>query len=374
MINGITSSDLNAYVEHLKNENQTVKTADLSFSLEDYLDTPDAESCIEISDSTLQNADKDFLEENADKLANFGVTKEQICTLTGGSETAEDTKEKDTKKNADNSAASNDLSAIINQNHKLKAEDAKIIKDVKKQEAKNNQERAKLETNILNAQKQNEYLNEIYSALNAKVSAEEDIKEQQANAQAAEYENAMIGKMDAQEASKTEQSKKIEADNTEVKEQNAFTKGFKADSSEHFSSVNIAINSSSDSLDNSKGYTLAGDNMNFTGIEVMEKGETINDSAITLAQTGLNMLANKNTAKEGQVVYDRAITLANDSFETITSGQEVALGAEKYYDQSKKYTNNGNMFMSKMTASVGNINSNNDILSNKIQELQSKEV
>ena len=97
MINGITSSDLNAYVEHLKNENQTVKTADLSFSLEDYLDTPDAESCIEISDSTLQNADKDFLEENADKLANFGVTKEQINNLTGGAETTEDTKEKDTK-------------------------------------------------------------------------------------------------------------------------------------------------------------------------------------------------------------------------------------------------------------------------------------
>ena len=42
-------------------------------------------------------------------------------------------KEKDTKKNADNSVAANDLSAIINQNHKLKAEDAKIIKDVKKQ-------------------------------------------------------------------------------------------------------------------------------------------------------------------------------------------------------------------------------------------------
>lgn len=377
MINGITSSDLNTCIEYLKQENQTMETADLSYSLEDYLDSPDAESCIKISDSTLKNADKNFLKNNVDKLTNFGISTEKINELIGeNTQKSENNKEK-VKKDTTKNVSVNNLSSAITQNKKMKAKNKKIANKIQKQNEKNATQRAKMKADLEKSQKEHQNLENIYETLKNNSIIQEGLKEKQATENANKYQNSMIGKMDKANATKTEKYQKIENDTNDIQRTNAASQCFKIDSNEHFSSIKGNIKFVSNNFDNSTGYTLAGNHMNTQGVEIMQESVSHNDQGISLANKGMKMMnsaTNETQMLEAEYIYTSAMEIVNDSFQTMAGGQDITLGATKFYKASNNNINIGNRHITKMSFSLNSINSNNNDLSTKIQELQSKEV
>lgn len=375
MIDGITSSNLDTYIEYLKNENQTAQSADLSFSLEEYLEAADAESCIQISESTLKDSDKDFLKKNADKLASFGVSQEQIKVLVGESENGAKDKKSDKPISATESSASS-LSSVIGKVNSMKAKDKKIKANVNKLVAKNTQQQALANANYVKVEKENAALKDFYESLKANVSAQEDAKEQAANQAAIAYQAQMVGKMDSADVNKTEKYQEIEKNTSDVQQTNIFSKGFKADSETHFTSVSGNLNFASTHLENSAAYTLAGDIMHSTGLEIMNSAETNVDLGVAGAQEAEQMMSSGNAATQiaGQSLFDSSMAVIDDSVASMGIGQDASLKGQKYYNSSVKYIDKGNMFVTNTSSSVSNIVSNNNSLTAKIQELQSKEV
>lgn len=376
MINGITSSNLDTYIEYLKNENQTAETADLSFSLEEYLEAADAESCIQISESTLKDSDKDFLKKNADKLANFGVSQDQIQNIIGDSESKENVNKTETSGTEVVGAATSDLSAAISRTNAMKTKNNKFTTNLNKLAKKNAQQNALAQTNYAKVQKENNALKEYYETLKANVSAQEDLKEKEMNQAAIAYEKQMVGKMDVAEASKTEKYQEIEKNTVDVQTTNAFSKGFKADSDSHFRSVSTNLNYASAKLDNSSAYTQAGAIMHSTSFEIMDNGEFVADYGISSAEAASQMMNSTDVAtkNKGQAMYNDAMNLINDGIGSMQIGQDDAVLSQKYYNTAVKDVNAGNIFVTQTSASVSSIVSNNNSLTAKIYELQSKEV
>ena len=366
------TSNLNAYVDYLKDESQTTTSSDLQASLEEILDAADSESVVTITDSTLKEAGEDYVNENKDKLAAYGVTQDKIQNVFNSQPAEKSDKKSDDAKTEETSSCP--FERMRAQNAEARAKTESKIKASKTEEDKNNNQRAKVQAKITQAQAKNEALNAQYNALKTEVTAEQEAQKENNTEASKEYEKNTTGKVDSVQATKTQKYQQIDEDSQRVKKQNDSTEGFKADSSAHFEVLNVSINSATDAHDSSTGYTLAGVNMTDVGAECSNKGVAINSQAITLAQQGFAMMSSKDkaTAAEGAEVYERSMNLVDTSMDIISDGHDVIDGSYKYYEKSNRYTNNANMFMTKATPTLSSISANNDDITAKINELQSQ--
>ena len=373
------TSNLGDYLDYLKEENHSVTSSELQASLDEILDSKDSESVVQISDSTLKAAGEDYVTDNKDKLAAYGVSEDKIKSLFSTPQTEGAEKAKSGSKDKEKSSCcgcGTDFSALRAKNADARSKTEKKIKFSEAEEAKNEKQRTKVMAKIAQAQAKSEALNAQYNALKEDVSAEQEAKQQNNKTEEYEYQKNTAGKLDGAAAIKTQKYQQISEDSQKVEKQNVFAENYKADASSNFTALNVSIDSAMGAHDSSTGYTLAGVNMTDVGSECAKKGLAINSSAITLAERGQNMMNSTCpvTAQEGQQVYERGMALVDTSFDIISGSQDVIDGSSQYYEKSNKYVSNANMFMVKATPTLTNINASNDDIASKINELQSQKV
>ena len=129
-----------------------------------------------------------------------------------------------------------------------------------------------------------------------------------------------------------------------------------------------------ENYDSAKAYTTAGQEIVIEGYDAAQKGAQMNDKAVTLAQQGLIMMAAKDdeTKAKGEAIYNESLSLSDESFNTISLGNEMMENSDGLYTESDKFIGQANIFIAKSTPEYETRTGDDEDKKLKVEEAQAQ--